>query len=79
MAGPSLYFGSWSIFDQISFRGVSVMTDERKKREPTPHLHTRPATMLTAIGLCVLIMLIQLVPQFQQGGSRPPAAAANIH
>ncbi len=49
------------------------MTDERKKREPTPHLHTRPATMVTAIGLCVLIMLIQLVPQFQQASPRAPA------
>jgi type II secretory pathway component PulF len=46
------------------------MTDERKKREPTPHLHTRPATMITAIGLCLLIMLIQLVPQFQQASTR---------
>jgi hypothetical protein len=44
------------------------MTDQRRKREPTPHLHTRPATMITAIGLCLLIMLMQLmqlVPQFQ--------------
>ena len=41
------------------------MTDQRTTREPTPHLQTRPATMLTAIGLCVLIMLIQLVPEIQ--------------
>ena len=54
------------------------MADERKKREPTPHLHTRPATMLTAIGLCVLIMLMQLVPQFQQGNPRPPATTASV-
>lgn len=52
------------------------MTDQRKKREPTPHLHTRPATMLTAIGLCVLIMLIQLVPQFQQGSPPAPTTAS---
>jgi hypothetical protein len=42
----------------------SVMT-ERRTRQPTPHLQTRPATMLTAIGLCALIVLIQLVPEVQ--------------
>ncbi len=41
------------------------MTDTPRRRPPTPHLQTRPATMITAIGLCVLIMLLQLVPQFQ--------------
>ncbi|HEY6981453.1 hypothetical protein [Reyranella sp.] len=41
------------------------MTDRRIRRQPTPHLHTRPATMITAIGLCLLIMLMQLVPQLQ--------------
>ena len=46
------------------------MTDERKKRQPTPHLQTRPATLITAIGLCLLIMVIQLVPQFQDGTMR---------
>ncbi len=46
------------------------MTDERQKRQPTPHLQTRPATMITAIGLCLLIMLIQLVPQAQDGTTR---------
>lgn len=45
------------------------MTDERQKREPRPHLQTRPATMLTAIGLCVLIMIIQLVPVAQDVSS----------
>ena len=38
------------------------MSDERRARTPNPHLRTRPATMLTAIGLCVLIMIMQLVP-----------------
>ena len=33
-----------------------------------------PATMLTAIGLCVIIMLIQLVPEFQAMGSRNPTS-----
>jgi len=46
------------------------MTDDRKKRQSTPHLHTRPATMVTAIGLCVLIMLLQLLPQLQDSGIR---------
>ena len=51
------------------------MTDQTKgARKPTPHLQTRPATMLTAIGLCVIIMLIQLVPEFQSMGSRIPTA-----
>ena len=41
------------------------MTDVRSRRAPTPHLQTRPATMLTAIGLCALIVLLQLVPEVQ--------------
>jgi hypothetical protein len=48
---------------------MSAMPDQRQKREPKPHLQTRPATMITAIGLCVLIMLIQLVPQIQDAGT----------
>lgn len=52
------------------------MSDQAKGvRKPTPHLQTRPATMLTAIGLCVIIMLIQLVPEFQTMGSRFPSSA----
>jgi hypothetical protein len=51
------------------------MPDQAKGvRKPTPHLQTRPATMLTAIGLCVIIMLIQLVPEFQAMGSRVPTS-----
>jgi type II secretory pathway component PulF len=50
------------------------MTDQAKARKPVPHLQTRPATMLTAIGLCVIIMLIQLVPEFQEMGSRIPTS-----
>jgi hypothetical protein len=46
----------------------------RKVRKPNPHLQTRPATMLTAIGLCVLIMLMHLVPAFQDTGSRIPTS-----
>lgn len=50
------------------------MTDHRPRREPTPHLQTRPATMLTAIGLCALIVLMQLVPEVQ-GMMRLPSSA----
>lgn len=46
------------------------MTDERRAPAPQPHLRTRPATMLTAIGLCVLIMIMQLVPEIRDSGTR---------
>ena len=39
------------------------MPDERRAQGPKPVLRTRPVTMLTAIGLCVLIMVIRLVPR----------------
>lgn len=44
------------------------MPDERRLRGQAPVLRTRPATMLTAIGLCVLIMILQFVPEFRDGG-----------
>ena len=44
------------------------MPDDRRAKGPTPVLRTRPATMLTAIGLCVFIMIMQLLPQFSDGG-----------
>jgi len=44
------------------------MSDDRRAKRPTPVLRTRPATMLTAIGLCVFIMVMQLLPQFSDGG-----------
>jgi hypothetical protein len=50
------------------------MTDQRPRREPTPHLQTRPATMLTAIGLCALIVLMQLVPEVQSMVRLPASA-----
>jgi hypothetical protein len=51
------------------------MPDERGAQGPKPVLRTRPATMLTAIGLCVLIMVIQLVPQIRDiSASRMPAS-----
>ena len=44
------------------------MSDDRRVKAPTPVLRTRPATMLTAIGLCVFIMVLQLLPQFSESG-----------
>jgi len=41
------------------------MTDDRQRRALNPHLLTRPATMVTAIGLCLIIIAIQLVPDIQ--------------
>jgi hypothetical protein len=49
--------------------GVSDMPDERWAHSPKPVLRTRPVTMLTAIGLCVLIMVIRLVPDSRDPGS----------
>ena len=46
------------------------MTDERTRRVPNPHLRTRPATMLTAIGLCLIIIAIQLAPELQNLSTR---------
>jgi hypothetical protein len=50
------------------------MSDERLARVPTPHLRTRPATMLTAIGLCVIIMLLQFAPEIRDFSARSAAA-----
>jgi hypothetical protein len=58
---------------------VSVMTERRTRREPVPHLQTRPATMLTAIGLCALIVLIQLVPEVQSMVRLPASAVIATH
>ena len=50
------------------------MPADRRPQGPTPVLRTRPATMLTAVGLCVLIMIMQLVPEVRDtGSSRIPA------
>ena len=46
------------------------MSDQSQKRQPNPHLQTRPATIYTAIGLCLIIMLIQLVPEINDATSR---------
>lgn len=52
------------------------MTNSTRSRPPTPHLQTRPATMITAIGLCLLIMLMQLVPQLQK--AQEPSATTKV-
>ena len=44
------------------------MSDDNRVNDPRPILRTRPATMLTAIGLCVFIMVMQLLPQFSDSG-----------
>ena len=44
------------------------VVDSRRGNAPVPVLRTRPATMLTAIGLCLFIMIMQLLPEFRDGG-----------
>lgn len=46
------------------------MPDKRRGHSPPPVLRTRPATMLTAIGLCLVIMVMQLMPDLRGIGSR---------
>ena len=60
--GPSLFLRS------RFFVELSDMTDERRVSTPTPYLRTGPATMLTAIGLCVLLMIMQLMPEMRDAG-----------
>lgn len=54
------------------------MSDASRNKPSSPHMHTRPATMLTAIGLCVLIMLIQLVPEIQEVTARLTVASTTV-
>jgi len=73
-----LFRAAWpKIFDETILEW-SAMSDERRAQSPKPVLRTRPATMLTAIGLCVLIMIIQLMPEARDIGSSrvaPPVTA----
>jgi hypothetical protein len=69
LAGP-FNFSVFAIFLDEVIRGVFAMMDERRRHAPTPHLRTRPATMITAIGLCIIIMLFQFVPDLQRTGPR---------
>jgi hypothetical protein len=66
-AGLNIQGRSAVVFDEAILKG-SVMSDDQRGQSPTPVLRTRPATMLTAIGLCVFIMIIQLVPEFRDSG-----------
>jgi hypothetical protein len=74
LAGRSIPFSVFAVLFEQVFRGSFVMSDHRPKQSPTPHLQTRPATMLTAIGLCAIIVLIQLVPEIQSMARLSPAA-----
>jgi hypothetical protein len=50
------------------------MPDDRRAHVPTPHLRTRPATMLTAAGLCLVLVVMQLVPEIRDLISSPKPA-----
>ncbi len=54
------------------------MTDERRASTPTPHLRTGPATMLTAIGLCFLLMIMQLMPEMRDASPLRSFAASDV-
>jgi hypothetical protein len=77
LAGRAYYIsGSAAVLLMKQFLEWFAMPDERRAQVPTPHLRTRPATMLTAIGLCVVIVAMQLVPDIRDmTSSRVPAAA----
>lgn len=49
------------------------MSDEHRTPAPSPFLQTRPATMLTAIGLCLLVMIMQFVPETRDSVMRVSA------
>ncbi len=51
-----------------------MLDEQRVVYAPTPHLRTRPTTMLTALGLCAIIMLIQFAPGMQDRVSRAPSS-----
>jgi hypothetical protein len=53
------------------------MSDQRRSQPTSPHLRTRPGTLLTAIGLCAIIVLIQLAPELQ-GLASPLAAPTTV-
>lgn len=52
------------------------MPDDRRAPAPSPYLQTRPATMLTALGLCLLVLIMQLVPETRDSVSRMSAAGS---
>ena len=54
--------------DDRQASGSPRSSSTQRGNDPAPVLKTRPATMLTAIGLCVFIMIMQLLPEFRDGG-----------
>jgi len=52
------------------------MSDERRAPAPSPFLHTRPTTMLTAICLCLLVMIMQFVPETRDSVIRVSAVGS---
>jgi hypothetical protein len=77
LAGLTIISGFGHRFEEVIFQGEqSAMTDEHLRRAPSPNLRTRPATMLTAIGLCLLIIVMQLAPDLQALSSRFTTAAS---
>jgi hypothetical protein len=65
------------VFWRSLFLELSDMTDERRAPMPTPYLRTGPATMLTAIGLCVLLVVMQLMPEMRDAGPHWSFAASD--
>jgi hypothetical protein len=53
------------------------MSDQRLAHVPTPILRMRPATMLTGIGLCVIIMILQLAPEIREFSARVSPAGTS--
>jgi len=53
------------------------MTNNRQRHVPSPYMQMRPATMLTALGLCAIVVLMQFVPEIQNA-ARAPAATLTL-
>jgi hypothetical protein len=72
--GLAHHFGQQAVIFDEAILEWFAMPDERQAHAPTPLLKTRPATMLTAIGLCAMIIVMQLVPDIRDMTSnRTPA------
>ena len=54
------------------------MPDDYRPQSPPLVLRTRPATVLTAIGLCLIILILQLLPQFRDSGLNRIVAPAAV-
>jgi len=65
------------ILTKLIFLELSDMADERRASMPTPYLRTGPATMLTGIGLCLLLMIMQMMPEIRDAGPQATIAASN--